>query len=539
MIVSGRDMQQNELLVKRYMRKGDIYVHATLQGASSCIIKNPTGAPVPPVTLSQAGTMTVCRSAAWAAKVVTSAYWVYDDQVSKTAPTGEYLTTGSFMIRGKKNFLPPNPLVMGLAVLFKLDESCLAKHIEDRKVKLEDADFDKYGLTNEPDKEPSEDIKEKNKTNEPEEKKLRKFERTKLKKEHKDKEDIEKDLPITEIEPSENASSSETIDIKEVTDTPTAISTVVVSAELDIDEKEEKSPAGEVKRKAKLSAAQRKKLKQGIPLDQQVPTQKQAPQPKAPIEKPLPKQQVRGKKGKIKKIKEKYKDQDEEERKLRMEILAKGGVIELSSEDSDDVAEPEQQNTTSELQKEHTSSAEGAEKEKEKIEEKEKEEIEGVVQNENVDSDSDDMDVETPEKISRRKAKREAKEKEAAEIKKLLADENVLALANEAMDKLNEIDALTGTPLPDDILLFAMAVCAPYSAIQNYKYKVKLTPGSMKKGKAAKLALDMFTKTNPDITAREKDLIKHIGENETVQVIMPDAKVSTPGLFKNTKGKNK
>ena len=41
-------------------------------------------------------------------------------QVSKTAPTGEYLTVGSFMIRGRKNFLPPNPLVMGFAFLFKL-----------------------------------------------------------------------------------------------------------------------------------------------------------------------------------------------------------------------------------------------------------------------------------------------------------------------------------------------------------------------------------------------------------------------------------
>ena len=39
------------------------------------------------------------------------------------------------------------------------------------------------------------------------------------------------------------------------------------------------------------------------------------------------------------------------------------------------------------------------------------------------------------EKISRRKAKREAKEKEEAEIKKLLADENVLALADDAMVK--------------------------------------------------------------------------------------------------------
>ena len=41
-------------------------------------------------------------------------------QVSKSAPSGEYLPTGSFMVRGTKNFLPPHPLVMGFALLFKL-----------------------------------------------------------------------------------------------------------------------------------------------------------------------------------------------------------------------------------------------------------------------------------------------------------------------------------------------------------------------------------------------------------------------------------
>ena len=41
-------------------------------------------------------------------------------QVSKTAPTGEYLPTGSFIIRGKKNFLPPQPLIMGLTFIFAL-----------------------------------------------------------------------------------------------------------------------------------------------------------------------------------------------------------------------------------------------------------------------------------------------------------------------------------------------------------------------------------------------------------------------------------
>jgi len=38
--------------------------------------------------------------------------------VSKTAPTGEYLPTGSFMIRGRKNFLPPHPLVRAPPAVF-------------------------------------------------------------------------------------------------------------------------------------------------------------------------------------------------------------------------------------------------------------------------------------------------------------------------------------------------------------------------------------------------------------------------------------
>lgn len=45
---------------------------------------------------------------------------IYFLQVSKTAPTGEYLSTGSFMIRGKKNFLPPCYLVYGFGFLFKV-----------------------------------------------------------------------------------------------------------------------------------------------------------------------------------------------------------------------------------------------------------------------------------------------------------------------------------------------------------------------------------------------------------------------------------
>lgn len=53
--------------------------------------------------------------------------------MSKSAPAGEYLTTGSFMIRGKKNFLPPVQLVYGFGYLFKLDESSVGNHVNERK----------------------------------------------------------------------------------------------------------------------------------------------------------------------------------------------------------------------------------------------------------------------------------------------------------------------------------------------------------------------------------------------------------------------
>ena len=141
LVIGGRDQQQNELIVKRYMRPADIYVHAEIQGASSVLIKNPGGGEVPPKTLLEAGTMAISYSVAWDAKVVTSAYWVKADQVSKTAPTGEYLTTGSFMIRGKKNFLPPCHLVLGLSFLFKLEDGSIERHKGERRVRAFEEDI--------------------------------------------------------------------------------------------------------------------------------------------------------------------------------------------------------------------------------------------------------------------------------------------------------------------------------------------------------------------------------------------------------------
>lgn len=83
------------------------------------------------------------HSIAWDSKIIASAWWVHHDQVSKSAPTGEYLTTGSFMIRGKKNYLTQSQLIMGLGIMFRLEDSSIERHKDERRVKTVDEESEK------------------------------------------------------------------------------------------------------------------------------------------------------------------------------------------------------------------------------------------------------------------------------------------------------------------------------------------------------------------------------------------------------------
>lgn len=73
-------------------------------------------------------------------------------------------------------------------------------------------------------------------------------------------------------------------------------------------------------------------------------------------------------------------------------------------------------------------------------------------------------------------------------------DDEVLEADMAIMDaeETKMLNSLTWLPLDEDILLFALAVVAPYQTMQNFKYKVKLTPGTGKRGKAAKSAIALF-----------------------------------------------
>eukprot|EP00656_Telonema_subtile_P058592 TRINITY_DN9969_c0_g1_i3.p1 TRINITY_DN9969_c0_g1~~TRINITY_DN9969_c0_g1_i3.p1 ORF type:complete len:905 (-),score=302.40 TRINITY_DN9969_c0_g1_i3:78-2792(-) len=524
LVIAGHDAQQNEMVVKRHLEPSDVYVHGDLHGAASCVIKNPSGEPIPPVTLEQAGQMAICRSAAWSSKVVTSAWWVYPEQVSKTAPSGEYLTTGSFMIRGKKNYLPPSRLELGFGLLFSLDESSVANHADDYKIRGTDEDAPKQ-LT----------AREARLVAEAEEEEINVASCVGSTAELQ-AEDQEGEEPEDEAQDEEEATEIGAEAEAEVEAPPAAgesngsrygdatLAAVDPSLRHEVLKEIEIAEAPKPKREGskRMSKKERELVKKGLSPEEieqyladaarravgikkaaaDAPV-KVAQQPKIP-------DPVRGKRGQKKKLKDKYADQDEEEREIRMELLghkakpAKKQPV-PKREESAVKATPAEENCVKEA------AAPG--------EEWSMENREGWVEEDGV------WRRLTPAE------KRAIRDKESAEVRMLLEEEGVTVLSKEEADKLSadQIKFLTAVPTAEDKINFAMAVCAPYSAVQKYKYKVKVTPGTQKRGKATKQALALFA-GQVDGTTVERDLMKIVPDQEAIAVMVSDAKVSAAGL---------
>jgi len=102
--VGGRDAQSNTLLIRRHLEDVDVVYHADLFGSPFFILKDGRQqSEQEELELAQA---TVSFSSGWKTGLgAADAYWVLKDQVSSAAGSGEYLGKGSFVIRGKKNFV--------------------------------------------------------------------------------------------------------------------------------------------------------------------------------------------------------------------------------------------------------------------------------------------------------------------------------------------------------------------------------------------------------------------------------------------------
>ncbi|QIW25288.1 fibronectin-binding domain-containing protein [Sulfolobus sp. S-194] len=122
LVIAGRDIDQNESLVRKLLEPKDIFLHADIQGAPATIIKT-QGNNVTEDDIRDAAVIAACYSKAWKVGMgAIDVFWVNGDQVSKSPPSGEYLKKGSFMIYGKKNFINnvKMQLFLGLTEDFKV-----------------------------------------------------------------------------------------------------------------------------------------------------------------------------------------------------------------------------------------------------------------------------------------------------------------------------------------------------------------------------------------------------------------------------------
>uniref|UniRef100_A0A663LMK5 Ribosome quality control complex subunit NEMF n=1 Tax=Athene cunicularia TaxID=194338 RepID=A0A663LMK5_ATHCN len=473
-----------------------------LDGVQGCAGCSFVGEPIPPRTLTEAGTMALCYSAAWDARVVTSAWWVSHNQVSKTAPTGEYLTTGSFMIRGKKNFLPPSYLMMGFSFLFKVDESCVWRHREERKIKVQDEDLETVSSSaSELVSEEVELLEGGDSSNEEEKAECQEapedVEATSESNRDEGIADLDQGRVNTPLAPEGDSEEDDGESEDEVEQLESK--SEVKEEELCLPESTTRGGVCQVTvflREMKKKKQQNDSENLEPPEEKQKETETQPPPPaNAAKGAPAPQPIKRGQKSKMKKMKEKYKDQDEEDRELIMKLLGSAGS-----------------------NKEEKGKKGKKGKTKEEPAKKQQQKPKAVRRGGGKETPAGGIllhEAQDPALEEQQEEKEEQDQDQPGEGEALL-------------------DSLTGQPHPEDILLFAVPICAPYTAMTNYKYKVKLTPGTQKKGKAAKIALHNFMQSK-EASAREKDLFRSVKDTDLSRNIPGKVKVSAPHLLNRKK----
>jgi predicted ribosome quality control (RQC) complex YloA/Tae2 family protein len=119
LVIGGRDATSNETLLKRYANPEDLVMHAEAHGAPFIVVKTGSAQPTAD-TLREAAQACVSYSRLWKDGIrAGDAYWVRPEQVTKSAPAGEYLTKGAFMIRGTRNYIRGVELALAVGVTMR------------------------------------------------------------------------------------------------------------------------------------------------------------------------------------------------------------------------------------------------------------------------------------------------------------------------------------------------------------------------------------------------------------------------------------
>ncbi|WP_137288775.1 ribosome rescue protein RqcH [Natronorubrum halophilum] len=122
LVIGGRNADQNEELVKKYLEPGDTVLHTQAHGGPVTVLKatDPSEASssdieLPESSVEEAAQFAVSYASVWKdGRYAGDVYAVDSDQVTKTPESGEYLEKGGFAVRGDRTYYRDTPV--GVAV---------------------------------------------------------------------------------------------------------------------------------------------------------------------------------------------------------------------------------------------------------------------------------------------------------------------------------------------------------------------------------------------------------------------------------------
>ncbi|KEG07092.1 hypothetical protein DQ04_10941010 [Trypanosoma grayi] len=519
-VLQGKDAQTTEILVRRVMQLGDVFVHCDVDGAFPCVLR-PVGSawttaftakeedkggpqeeqqqqqqqqqqqkrnevtartcPVHLTSLDEAGAWCVSRSSAWESKFSVGAWWVHASQIVGGTATGCYL------FEGQKQYLRPQPLTLACGLLFRVTSRGI---------------------------DPT------------------------------DREELQNFVPEGERRPAEAEGGAFLLP-----DTATALHPLPSVEEL----------RGPRRRPPFSLPPQQKQKEQKHQLEKQKQSGGEKDAPSAPscasaarttaaaesaaggakggaAVAPGTKQLTKHQRKKLKKIQEKYKDQDEEDRlrgaflngnrlsKVQQEILAL--EREKAREKHQDPVLP----TAGD--KDHTNNND-EEEEEEDVEvvshfDDEEREVDGH-RSPSAGSNESQAEEQAAEQHEREgeAQPQQGKQKERANPSQSRAAPAAVEAARVANDAELRREWLhfTSRPQPTDHVEYAVAVCAPMSCVITYKYRAELSCGTAKKGQVvSSLQAHFAALTAGGENASEVQAVRSLESNDLMEQLRGNLK---------------
>lgn len=138
LVVGGRDAMTNEIIIKKHTDENDLVFHTDMAGSPFFVLKLENDKPANE-EIKEVGNATAAFSRAFKLGLAANkVFYVTPSQVTKEANSGEFLAKGSFMIRGKTNYVPDITMEVAIGIIegkiIAAPFDCIYKNAENQNI---------------------------------------------------------------------------------------------------------------------------------------------------------------------------------------------------------------------------------------------------------------------------------------------------------------------------------------------------------------------------------------------------------------------